>query len=211
MENLPETSRLAAELQFGAGLRLTELVNLRIKDVDVERRQLTVREGKGDRERVTVLPAKVAKQLPEWKEVVRQIHEKDRAEGVPGVYLPGALARKLPNAGTEWKWMWLFPAKKLSIDPDSGVERRHHIHEKVYSGHISAAAKKAGIEKRVTTHVLRHSFATLLLESGTDMRTLQELLGHEDVKTTQIYTHVATNMSASGVCSPLDGLACLGG
>ncbi len=204
LAKLPSKCRLAAELQYGAGLRLSELLNLRIKDVDVERRQVTVRGGKGDRDRVTVLPLAVAGQLGGWKEQLRRLHEADRAAGVPGVALPGALERKLPRAGERWEWAWLFPGDHLSVDPETGIRRRHHLHEETYSRALREAAATAGIGKRVKSHDLRHSFATHLLESGTDIRTLQELLGHADVKTTQIYTHVARNLSACGVASPLD-------
>ena len=205
LERLPEHCRLAAELQYGSGLRLAELLNLRIKDVDLDRGQVTVRAGKGDKDRVTVLPQRVAEQLALRKTSLRDLHEADRAAGVPGVALPSALARKFPKAGESWEWFWLFPASGLSTDPDSGIRRRHHLHPKVYAEAIRRAAREAGIEKRVTTHALRHSFATHLLECGTDIRTLQELLGHAELDTTMIYTHVAQNLGACGVRSPLDG------
>jgi len=204
LSHLPPTSRLAAEIQYGAGLRLAELLNLRVKDIDVERRQITIRAGKGDRDRVTVLPQITADRLGLWKQQLRDVHKADRAEGLPGIYLPAALARKLPKAGESWEWFWIFPAPNLSIDPDSGVRRRHHLHEESYTRALREAVKAAGIEKRVKSHDLRHSFATHLLESGTDIRTLQELLGHADVSTTMIYTHVAQNLSHCGVASPLD-------
>ena len=206
LQQLPESSRLAAELQYGAGLRVSELVNLRVKDVDVERGQVTVRAGKGDRDRVTVLPRSTGRKIAELKKQLRELHAADRRENLPGVALPGALARKMPGAGTEWAWFWLFPSKKISRDPDSGIRRRHHFHEKSYGRAVKKAVAKAGIEKRVTTHCLRHSFATHLLEGGTDIRTLQELLGHQDISTTQIYLHVAQNVSQAGVKSPLDQL-----
>ncbi|MEM7602176.1 MAG: integron integrase [Verrucomicrobiota bacterium] len=206
LEQLTPASRLAAELQYGSGLRISELVRLRIKDIDLERCQVTVRGGKGDQDRVTVLPVSVAEKIEAWKESVRQIHETDRNAGLPGVFLPNALVRKWPNAGEKWPWFWLFPASDLSTDPDTGVERRHHLHRETYSRHLRKAAEVAGIEKRFSSHALRHSFATHLLERGTDIRTLQELLGHSDVKTTEIYTHVATNLSHCGVKSPLDEL-----
>ena len=204
LSNLPEKCRLAAELQYGAGLRISELLNLRVKDVDVERRQVTVRSGKGDRDRVTVLPQQVAVQLREWKDHLHELHQADRAAGLPGVALPTALARKMPKAGLQWEWAWLFPGDHLSVDPETGIRRRHHLHEETYSTALRQAVRAAGIEKRVKSHDLRHSFATHLLEAGTDIRTLQELLGHADVKTTMIYTHVAKNLSACGVASPLD-------
>ncbi len=206
LDQLDPTCRLAAELQYGAGLRLAELVELRVKDIDFERRQITVRSGKGNRDRVTVLPSKLVQPLQEWTEKTREVFEQDRLQERPGVALPHALERKLGKAGEDWSWFWIFPARKESIDPVSGIQRRHHIHEKVYSAKLRKAAKEAGITKRVTTHALRHSFATHLLEKGVDIRTLQELLGHSNVKTTQIYTHVAQGTSATGVVSPADGL-----
>ena len=196
--------RLIAELQYGAGLRLREVISLRIKDIDRERGQVTVRGGKGDKDRVTILPKQVRAGLDQIWSGLRALHESDRAANVPGVYLPTALARKMPKAGERFEWFWIFPAEQLSRDPESGVIRRHHIHEKVYAEAVRAAAAAAGIEKRITTHVLRHSFATHLLENGTDLRTIQELLGHDDVKTTEIYTHVATGVNGCGVRSPLD-------
>lgn len=207
LTHLPENCLLAAKLQYGSGLRMKELLNLRVKDVDLDRLQVTVHEGKGDRDRVTVLPKVVAEELIEWKKRLREIHEADRAANVPGVALPKALSRKWPKAGEDWKWMWLFPGPDLSVDPDSKVRRRHHLHTGVYGNAIRQAAKAAGIEKRVTSHALRHSFATHLLEQGTDIRTLQELLGHSDVSTTMIYTHVAKGLSHCGSPSPLDGIA----
>lgn len=204
LENLPPSCRLAAKLQYGAGLRIKELLNLRIKDVDLERRQIAVRGGKGDRDRATVVPLALVDELRCWMDGVRVLHGQDRSAGLPGVALPTALERKWPRAGEQWAWMWLFPAPQISEDPDSGVRRRHHLHPGTYGTALREAAKLAGVERRVTSHALRHSFATHLLESGTDIRTLQELLGHSDVSTTMIYTHVARNLSACGVASPLD-------
>ncbi len=206
LESLPVTCRLAAELQYGSGLRISELMRLRIKDIDLEKRQVTVRGGKGDKDRVTVLPESVRVQLLSLMEKLRIQFERDREKGVPGVSLPGALIRKMPKAGERWAWQWLFPAARLSPDPDSGIIRRHHILTKSYGNAILLAAEKAGIEKRVTSHALRHSFATHLLEAGVDIRTLQELPGHAKLETTQIYLHVVKDLSHAGVTSPLDGL-----
>ncbi len=196
--------RVKASLQYGAGLRVSELLSLRIKDVDLDRRQLTVRCGKGDRDRVTLIPDSLCEAIAAHIEEVRKVYAADRENDANGVYLPKALVRKMPLAGKRWEWFWLFPAKADSVDPDSGIKRRHHIHGDRYNAALVLAAKEAGIEKRVTSHVLRHSFATHLLESGSDIRTIQDLLGHADVRTTEIYTHVAKGQNGRGVRSPLD-------
>lgn len=205
---------LAARLQYGAGLRLTELVRLRIKDVDLGRGTVTVRGGKGDKDRVTVLPQSLREDLARQVERAREIWRGDRDMGLAGVWLPGALARKLRRAAEGFEWFWLFPARQVSVDPatlrhagaspEGGLERRHHLHGKVYNEAIKRAAAAAGIEKQVTSHALRHSFATHLLENGVDLRTIQDLLGHEDITTTEIYLHVATGVNGLGVVSPLD-------
>jgi len=204
IEKIEPKYRLKAQLQYGAGLRISELVSLRIKDIDLERRQLTIRAGKGGKDRVTILPNVLVASLEAQKKRCRKLFELDRAAGAPGVALPNALARKMPKAGESWQWFWLFPAQKESRDPESGMIRRHHIHASVYGNAIKRAVDVAGLEKRVTSHVLRHSFATHLMESGKDIRTIQSLLGHADVKTTEIYTHVAEGSNATGVKSPLD-------
>ena len=204
LTSIEEKYRLMAELQYGAGLRLKELVSLRIKDIDFKASILTIRGGKGDRDRVTVLPTKLRKKLETLIATNRHIYLQDRLEKQPGVSLPRALARKMPRAGERWEWFWLFPQDHLSRDPNSSIVRRHHAHPAVYSRAIFRASQKAAIPKRVTSHSLRHSFATHLLENGTDIRTIQTLLGHADVRTTEIYTHVACGMGQSGVTSPLD-------
>ena len=198
------TTRLMAELMYGSGLRLTELIGLRVKDVDCERRQIVVRAGKGDKDRVTMLPESLVERLKTHRERLRQRHEDDLALNLPSVWLPEGLERKYPQAGKSWEWQWFFPSTNLMTDPRSGVKRRHHVLDATFQNAIRLAARKAQLDKRVTPHVLRHSFATHLLENGSDIRTVQELLGHKDVSTTQIYTHVL-NRPGLAVRSPLDG------
>ena len=200
---LEGTIRLMAELMYGSGLRLMELLRLRIKDVDLDRRQLLVRAGKGDKDRITVLPVAVLDRLRAHREGVRSVFEKDRQTGLPGVWIPEGLDRKYPKAGEAWEWQWLFPSRELMTDPRNGVRRRHHLLEERFQAAVREAARRAQLNKRVTPHVLRHSFATHLLEGGSDIRTVQELLGHKDVSTTQIYTHVL-NRPGLAVRSPLD-------
>ena len=195
---------LPAQLQYGAGLRLSELVRLRIKDVDLGRGTLTVRCGKGDKDRVTVLPKSLRERLARQVEVARELWKADRAAKLAGVWLPGALARKHSRAAETFEWFWLFPASQISTDPECGLLRRYHLHGKVYNEAIKRAAAEAGIEKQVTSHALRHSFATHLLENGTDLRKIQDLLGHENITTTEIYLHVAVGEHGLGVVSPLD-------
>lgn len=195
---------LAARMQYGAGLRLSELTRLRIQEVDLERGTLTVRQGKGDKDRMTVLPGSLHEAVAGQIKRARKLWQVDRESGLAGVWMPGGLARKFRSAAESFEWFWLFPARQVSVDPESGIRRRHHVLGKVYNEAIKRAAAAAGIDKRVTSHALRHSFATHLLERGTDLRTIQELLGHEDITTTEIYLHVALGSNGLGVVSPLD-------
>jgi len=197
------TSGLMLRLIYGAGLRLMECLRLRVKDVDFERNLIQVRAGKGDKDRVVMMPEKIRPMLEQHRERLRTLFASDRAAEVTGVWLPGALEEKYPNAGKEWGWQWFFPAKGLSIDPRSGLQRRHHVHDNTLHKAVKLAAERAGIAKSVSCHTLRHSFATHLLEGGADIRSVQELLGHESVETTQIYTHVMQRPGV-GVRSPLD-------
>jgi len=201
---LEGTTRLMAELMYGSGLRLLELLRLRIKDLDLDRRQLIVRAGKGGKDRLTLLPESLVERLRNHREAVRKQFEEDRRGGLPGVWLPEGLERKYPKAGQSWEWHWLFPSRQLMNDPRSGLQRRHHILDATVQHAIRQAARAARLDKRVTPHTLRHSFATHLLESGTDIRVVQDLLGHADVSTTQIYLHVMRKPGL-GVKSPLDG------
>ena len=195
--------KLMASLMYGAGLRVAECSRLRLKDVDLEMGRLEIRDGKGGKDRVVPLPKGCIPGLREQFGICRELWEGDRRCGVAGVYLPGAMARKAPKAPLELGWQWLFPSHKLSTDPRSGTVRRHHVHEAGIGKAIKKAAVGAGITKRVSSHTLRHSFATTLLQRGTDIRTIQELLGHSDVRTTMIYTHVVGSPGVT-VCSPLD-------
>jgi len=181
---------LMASLLYGAGLRLTECLRLRVKDVDFDGNIITVREGKGGKDRITMLPQPVKAPLGEHLVQVKQVHQVDLAEGCGLVQLPFALARKYPHAATEWKWQYIFPAPKRSRDPRSGIERRHHLDDSILQKAVKQAMRQARVNKHGSCHILRHSFATHLLETGYDIRTVQELLGHTDVKTTMIYTHV---------------------
>jgi len=198
--------RLIASLLYGTGMRLMEALRLRVRDVDFHYRQITVRNGKGGKDRVTVLPDSLIMLLKEHLERVKELHDRDLAEGFGHVYLPYALARKYPSADREWGWQYVFPAPTRSRDPRSGAIRRHHVFEQNLQRAIKQAVTNLGLPSRVSTHTLRHSFATHLLESGQDIRTVQELLGHADVKTTMIYTHVLQR-GGRGVRSPLDHLA----
>lgn len=200
---LDGTNRLMAELMYGGGLRLLELLRLRIKDVDLERGTVSIRSGKGDKDRATVLPIRLIDPLSRHRDRLRVLHRSDLDEGLAGVWLPEALNRKYPNAGRDWEWQWFFPSRECSCDPQTGIRRRHHLSETAFQNAIRFAAREARVDKRVTPHVLRHSFATHLLEQGRDIRTIQQLLGHSDVRTTMIYTHIAKT-GPLGVVSPLD-------
>jgi integron integrase len=199
------TCGLILRLLYGTGMRVMECLRLRVKDVDFVRREIVVREGKGSKDRVTMLPARLVAPLRAHLEEVRVLHRSDLDAGLGAVWLPFALARKYPNAAREWGWQYVFPSARISIDPRSGRQGRHHAGDKAVQRALRQAARDAGIAKPATPHTLRHSFATHLLQGGYDIRTVQELLGHADVSTTMIYTHVL-NRGGRGVESPLDGL-----
>jgi integron integrase len=201
--NLEGACSLMVRTIYGSGLRLNECTRLRVKDLDFDRGTITVRAGKGDKDRQTLLPDNVARELKSHLEQVGRIYEADRNADVAGVHLPGALEKKYPNASKQWVWFWVFPSDRLSADPRTNLIRRHHVSPDLIQRAIKKAAEAAQIPKRVSTHTLRHSFATHLLEDGYDIRTIQMLLGHSDLQTTMIYTHVAKK-NVLGVRSPLD-------
>ncbi|GAB4227823.1 MAG: integron integrase [Elainellaceae cyanobacterium] len=203
LSQLDGIHHLVASLLYGSGLRLNEGLQLRVKDIDFEYRQVTVRDGKGEKDRVTMLPGSLVAPLKQQLEKTRQLHQQDLALGYGAVYLPYALERKYPNANREWGWQYVFPSWKRSIDPRAKVVRRHHLYERSLQRAVKQAIQQAGITKHAGCHTFRHSFAAHLLEDGYDIRTVQELLGHKDVKTTMIYTHVL-NRGGKGVRSPLD-------
>jgi integron integrase len=203
LKHLTGTHQLIARVLYGSGLRLSEGLRLRVKDIDFAQSQIVVRDSKGQKSRVTMLPKSLIEDLTLHLQHVKRLHQQDLAQGNGLVQLPYALARKYPNAGREWVWQFVFPADRLCCDPRSGLVVRHHLHETGLQKAIKQAVRFAKIEKKVGCHTLRHSFATHLLQTGYDIRTIQELLGHKDVKTTMIYTHVL-NRGGRGVRSPLD-------
>lgn len=196
---------LLARLLYGTGMRLMECVRLRVKDVDFDRAEIVVRDGKGAKDRVTMLPQSLIAPLQAHLRARRQLFEDDKLAGKAAVYMPNALDRKYPNAAVDWAWQYIFPSGSYSIDPRSGDERRHHLDEKLLQRAVKKAVQASGVAKLATPHTFRHSFATHLLQSGYDIRTVQELLGHSDVATTMIYTHVL-NKGGRGVTSPLDAM-----
>jgi integron integrase len=210
LAHLQGTVQLVILLLYGTGMRILECLRLRVQDVDFELGHITIRNPKGGRDRVTMLPGAVRDRLAGHLDEVRAVHIQDLEEGYGSVYLPHALERKYPHADRDWKWQYVFPAGRRGIDPRSGIERRHHLHDSVVRKAVYAAARAAGISKKVSCHTFRHSFATHLLMAGYDIRTIQELLGHKDVKTTMIYTHILGNSGGRGVTSPADTLHRLG-
>jgi integron integrase len=199
------TPQLVAKLLYGSGLRIMEAVRLRVKDIDFSMKQLTVRSGKGDKDRFTTFPATLTPLLQNHLARVNVLHQQDVAQGHGAVYLPHALARKAPHTATEWGWQYVFPSRDVSVDPRSGVTRRHHVDPSVINKAIKVAVRRAGLTKTISAHTFRHSFATHLLQRGTDIRTIQQLLGHNDLATTMIYTHIL-QQGGQGVPSPLDDL-----
>jgi integron integrase len=203
LQKLSGIHQLIAQLLYGSGLRLNEALQLRVKDLDFGHQQITLRDAKGQNSRVTMLPKAVVEPLHWHLKTVKRQHQQDLDKGYGSVYLPFALDRKYPNAERQWIWQYIFPSDRISQDPRSGISRRHHLHESGLQRAVKRAALQSGIEKRISCHTFRHSFATHLLQNGYDIRTVQELLGHKDVKTTMIYTHVL-NKGGKGVLSPLD-------
>jgi integron integrase len=205
LEQLTGAHRLMATLLYGSGLRLTECVRLRIKDIDLPYQQITIRDAKGNRDRITTLPRSIKEALIIHLGEVRRLHQADLSRGHGQVHLPTALETKYPQAASDWGWQYVFPADRLSVDPRSGVMRRHHVNSRSLQRAVREAVRRAEINKPASCHSFRHSFATHLLENGYDIRTVQELLGHKNVKTTMIYTHVL-NKGGRGVQSPADDL-----
>lgn len=205
LDAMPRGPRLMAQLAYGSGLRLAELLALRIKDLDLDACLVTVRGGKGDKDRVTCLPRSLVFPLRAHLDRIRVLYDADRAAGAPPIHLPDHLERKYPNAGREWPWFWLWPAASHSTDPRSDIVRRHHVHENTLGKALKIAARRIGLAKRISAHTLRHSFATNLLASGASITQVQELLGHNSVETTQVYLHCIPQFAAT-ISSPLDNL-----
>ena len=205
LEAMPSGPRLMAQVAYGSGLRLAELLALRVKDVDLDACLITVRGGKGDKDRITCLPRSLVFTIRAHLDRIRVFYDRDRAAGANPVYLPDHLERKMPNAGREWPWFWLFPGSNQSTDPRTGIERRHHVHENTLGKALKIAARRIGLSKRITAHTLRHSFATNLLAGGASITQVQELLGHNTVETTQVYLHCIPQFAAT-ITSPLDAL-----
>ncbi len=204
-ENMSGTYRLMAQLMYGAGLRLTELLRLRVKDVDLDRLQLSVQFSKGGKSRLTMIPPKLVPALRAHRDRLRELYKQDRAAGLPGVEIPEALERKWPKAGEKFIWFWFWPSRLLMRDHRKGISRRHHVLDVTFQKAIREAVERAGFTKRISPHTLRHSFATHLLENGTGIRDVQDLLGHADISTTQIYLHTARHTGV-GIRSPFDAL-----
>ncbi len=202
LSRMDGVNRLMASLLYGSGLRLMECLRLRVSDIDFHKKLIIVRNGKGGKDRVTLFPEPLIPLLQDHLQKVKLIHKADLERGAGSVFLPNALDKKYPNAPKEWGWQYVFPAKNLSTDPRTGIVRRHHIHEKQLQHAVKKAVREAGIHKKASCHTLRHCFATHLLEQGHDIRTIQELMGHKDIRTTQVYTHVL-GRHTSGVTSPL--------
>lgn len=205
LDVLPSGTRMMAEMAYGSGLRIAELLGLRVKDIDMNACLVTVRGGKGDKDRMTVLPRSLLHRLHAHLARIRVIYDRDRAAGAMPIYLPEGLERKFPTGGREWPWFWLWPAAGESTDPRTQIERRHHVHEDTLGKALKLATHKAGLHKRVTAHTLRHSFATNLLAGGASITQVQELLGHNSIETTQIYLHCVPEFARS-IVSPLDAL-----
>ena len=203
--NMEGTALLMAQVIYGGGLRHSEAYRLRVQDVDFSTNQLRIIAAKGDKDRLTIIPETLVPKLRKQLEKVKFLFERDRAAGLPGVHLPNSLEKKYPNAGKEWKWFWIFPSRNISLDPRSGLHRRHHIEKHFLNSKLKAATAKAGVNKACKVHSLRHSFATHVLESGYDIRILQTLLGHADIRTTEVYTHTM-KLNKNNVRSPFDDL-----
>jgi integron integrase len=207
LARLEGTVQLVVLLLYGTGMRILECLRLRVQDVDFDLGHITIRDGKGHKDRTTLLPSSCRDRPQDHLELVKALHDRDLADGFGRVHLPGALSRKYPHAAADWRWQYVFPAGSRGTDPRTNQTRRHHLHETVIHRALKKATRDAGLTKRVSSHTMRHSFATHLLMAGYDIRTIQELLGHKDVKTTMIYTHVLNRSGGRGIISPADRLA----